>query len=305
MASPDRADLVRNAIAFLTDPKIQASPLAQRVQFLEAKGLSPAEIEHVLSRASAQNSSAQPLQVQPSYGPFLPSPPQPQRPDWRDYFITAVVSGTVAYATISLARKYLLPYLRPPTTTAYEDDRDALTAQFDAADALLKEIQADTAAMKTAVQEQREKVDNATAEVEAAVTEMRQGQSKARDEMREIREEINNVRDMLPKMIDRNKETQQQSLAELQQELKSLKALLLSRGSTVSSAPTPPLPNFPPRPTIPAWQLARPPSATAAPAADGIASPSPSVSTTSLAPPVVPNGKGKEVQVHDAAEEEL
>ncbi|KAA1468235.1 hypothetical protein DENSPDRAFT_770764 [Dentipellis sp. KUC8613] len=304
MASPDRTDLLRNAVAFLNDPKTQGSSLAQRVQFLEAKGLTPAEIEHALSSASMQNSSAPPFQAQPTYGPFLPSPLQPQRPDWRDYFITAVVSGTVAYATISLARKYLLPYLRPPTTTAYEDDRDALTAQFDAAEALLKEIQADTAAMKTSVQEQREKVDSVTAEVEAAVTEMRQGQAKARDEMREIREEINNVRDMLPKMIDRNKETQQQSLAELQQELKSLKALLLSRGSTVSSTPTPPLPNFPPRPTIPAWQLARPPSATATPAVDSIASPSPSVSLASVASPIVPNGKGKEVQVHDAADEE-
>lgn len=55
--------------------------------------------------------------------------------------------------------------------------------------------------------------------------------------------------------MEKNKESQTQSLAELQQELKSLKALLLSRGPTISSSPTPPLPSIP-RPSIPAWQLA-------------------------------------------------
>lgn len=56
-------------------------------------------------------------------------------------------------------------------------------------------------------------------------------------------------------MIEKNKDTQTQSLGELQQELKSLKALLLSRGSIMSPAPAPP-PSFTGRPSIPAWQLA-------------------------------------------------
>ena len=54
-------------------------------------------------------------------------------------------------------------------------------------------------------------------------------------------------------MIDKSKENHAQSLAELQQELKSLKALLLSRGpATVSGAATPVVPS---KPSIPAWQL--------------------------------------------------
>lgn len=58
-------------------------------------------------------------------------------------------------------------------------------------------------------------------------------------------------------MIDKNKESQTNSLAELQQELKSLKALLLSRGPSFpsSTSPAPALSNFG-RPSIPAWQLA-------------------------------------------------
>jgi peroxin-14 len=56
-------------------------------------------------------------------------------------------------------------------------------------------------------------------------------------------------------MFEKNKDSQTQSLAELQQELKSLKALLLSRGTGLSPSPSSPLP-FPGRPSIPAWQLA-------------------------------------------------
>lgn len=97
-------------------------------------------------------------------------------------------------------QKYLLPHLRPPEVTAYEEDRDALTAQFDAAEALLKEIQAETTAVRTAVEEQKERVDKVTSEVEAAAKEIRDGEAKTRDEMREIREEVNNVREILPKV---------------------------------------------------------------------------------------------------------
>ncbi|KAG9314424.1 hypothetical protein JVU11DRAFT_5221 [Chiua virens] len=279
----DRQDLIKNAVSFLQDPNSQNAPIHQRIKFLEAKGLSGPEIDQAMRLA------APPL---PVYGPA----PYQQQWDWRDYFvrlafsslppqvhplqITAVLSGTVAYGAISLFKKYLLPHLKPPTATAYEQDRDALTAQFDAAETLLKEIQAETAAVRAAVDEQREQVDKASKDVQAVVVEMRQGEAKTRDEMREIRDEIENVRDMLPKMIEKNKEAQTQSLAELQQELKSLKALLLSRApSTLTSSPSTPIPTLTGRPSIPSWQLAN--STTPLP--------------TSESPHIASNGKGKEV----------
>ncbi|KAF8560421.1 hypothetical protein OG21DRAFT_1600190 [Imleria badia] len=252
------------------EDKSQNAPLPQRIQFLEAKGLSGPEIDQAIRLAAAQ-----PLSV------YQPAPHHRQW-DWRDYFITAVVSGTVAYGAISLFKKYLLPHLKPPTATAYEQDRDALTAQFDAAEALLKEIQAETASVRAAVDEQRERVDKASRDVQAVVVEMRQGETKTRDEMREIRDEIENIREMLPKMIEKNKETQKQSLAELQQELKSLKALLLSRGpSALTSSPSTPIPALTGRPSIPSWQLAN----------------STSALVSESSPPIQSNGKGKEVEL--------
>ncbi|KAJ6503473.1 hypothetical protein C8R47DRAFT_1316667 [Mycena vitilis] len=282
MASDSRQDLVRNAVVFLNDPKSQASPLTQRIQFLEAKGLTPAEIDLAI-RQAAQGSSYAPAYTQAPY-PLMPPPPY--RWDWRDYFITAVVSGTVTYGAVALFKKYLLPHLQPPTSAAYEADRDALTAQFDAAEALLKEIQAESAAVRVAVEAQKDQIDETTKNVDAMVQEIRDGETKTRDEMREMRDEINSIREMLPKMIERNKDSQTQSLAELQHELKSLKALLLSRGPTMSgsSLPTTPLPALG-RPSIPAWQLAG------------------ASTTPNATPESTPMGNGKGKEVADAAPE--
>ncbi|KIK71076.1 hypothetical protein GYMLUDRAFT_33202 [Collybiopsis luxurians FD-317 M1] len=286
----DREELIRNAVAFLADPKSQASPLTQRIQFLESKGLTPPEIDLAIRQATNQ-SAAPTLPYRVGYPSVFGQPyPSPQW-DWRDYFITAVVSGTVLYGAVSLFKKYLSPHLQPPNSTVYEDDKDALTAQFDAAEALLKEIQTETAAVKQAVEEQKEKVDKTTKDVESVVSEMRDAEARARDEMREVRDEINTIRDMLPKMIEKNKDMQTQSLAELQQELKSLKALLLSRGPTMSSTPSPaPVLG---RPSIPAWQLAASnPGPTSFNASSSTVPPM--TTSSDLSTSGTTNGKGKE-----------
>lgn len=106
-------------------------------------------------------------------------------------------------------------------------------------------------------------------------------------------------------MLEKNKDAQSQALLDLQQELKSLKALLLSRsGPPVSSlypsspssisglgagAP-PPLP----RPSIPSWQLASP---TTAPAP----STTPALSNLTPEPGKVDKGKGRDVEVDPLA----
>ena len=87
-------------------------------------------------------------------------------------------------------------------------------------------------------------------------------------------------------MIEKNKEFQNQSLNELQQELKSLKALLLNRPAT-SSTPVSSLPLLG-RPSIPVWQLGSTPQVNSSSISSA---PSPILPNTSIA-----NGKGKEVE---------
>ena len=87
-------------------------------------------------------------------------------------------------------------------------------------------------------------------------------------------------------MVDRNKEHHTQSLNELQQEVKSLKALLLNRPTGMPSSPSP----LPPmaRPSIPAWQLSGTSSSSSSP---GVIAPATGISI----PVPEGNGKGKEV----------
>ena len=108
----DRQEYIRNAVSFLADPKVsyshiflarhfqpflqaQASSLAQRVQFLEAKGLTGPEIEEALRQANISRPHPSHIQqppYSPVYGP-LPYVPQLNPPwDWRDYFVRAATT---------------------------------------------------------------------------------------------------------------------------------------------------------------------------------------------------------------------
>lgn len=86
-------------------------------------------------------------------------------------------------------------------------------------------------------------------------------------------------------MLEKNKDAQSQNLAELQQELKSLKTLLLNRGPIIPGTSTPP-PAFglAGRPSIPAWQLTSQESSMA-PAASTSGSKTPSFQETSGSAP--------------------
>jgi peroxin-14 len=105
-----REDLVSSAQTFLSDPKVQASPLTKRLSFLESKGLTQEEITEVLNRLNNSSPpSTAPLAPQySSYGnPYGQTPELPER-DWRDWFIMAVVSSGISYGLYTLAKVCVL-----------------------------------------------------------------------------------------------------------------------------------------------------------------------------------------------------
>lgn len=55
--------------------------------------------------------------------------------------------------------------------------------------------------VRSAVEEQKERVDKTTEDIGAVVIEMRSSETKTRDEMREIRDEVTTIREMLPKVF--------------------------------------------------------------------------------------------------------
>ena len=104
-ASPtSRSALVSSAISFLRDPTTASSPLAQRIAFLESKGLSPQEIEHAMQSASSTAPQQQSF-GNPRRGFAQGGPPGSEFDrDWRDWFIMAVVGGGVGWVAVKLAQ---------------------------------------------------------------------------------------------------------------------------------------------------------------------------------------------------------
>lgn len=252
-----RQDMVASAVSFLQDPKVQQSSVSQRVSFLESKGLSPDEIDEALRQtgssgaitagAAAQAGPSHNVYAQgqgyaqgpvyynnggmPPYGMAQQQPPRYDR-DWRDWFIMAVVSGTVGYGLIALARKYLFPHLQPPNQTVLEEDRDALTARYDEVAAQLATLDAETKAVKAGVEEQKEAIEKSITEVEDTVKALREADKRRADDMDVVKSEVDAMKDSLARMFDKTKEAQTASLSELQTELKSLKSLLVSRNAS-------------------------------------------------------------------------
>lgn len=298
-AGPVRQDMVASAVSFLSDPKVQSSSMSQRVSFLESKGLRPNEIDEAIRQAGQAPAGGPSGYASYAAGPPAPyyagGPPygaypgaaqaQQQGRDWRDWFIMAVVSGTIGYGVISLAKKYLMPHLQPPNANVLEADLDSLTAKYDEVASQLQALDAQTLAVKQGLDEQKAEVEQSIKEVEDCVKSVRENEKRRDGELDRIKDDVEGIRKELTSLFEKSKQAQTNSLSELQSELKSLKSLLVSRGTvggqTGGGAPVPPRPygvgygsvgsygsptiGTPtgdaspphiPKPTIPAWQLA-------------------------------------------------
>jgi Pex14 N-terminal domain len=106
---PPREELISSAVTFLSDPKVQSSPLTKRLSFLESKGLTQEEITEVLNRLNNPPTTPTPPVSPPvpqyaAYGnPYGPPPEVPAR-DWRDWFIMAVVTSGLSYGVYTIAK---------------------------------------------------------------------------------------------------------------------------------------------------------------------------------------------------------
>lgn len=116
-SSSPRQEMVQSAVSFLSDPKVHSSSVAQRIAFLESKGLSSQEIDEALRQVGlggggGGEANRGPANYSQQRSPYAavqqPYPPYAQQAgasrDWRDWFIMAVVSGAVGYGVIALAR---------------------------------------------------------------------------------------------------------------------------------------------------------------------------------------------------------
>ncbi len=219
-----RPEAISSAVSFLSDSKVASAPLSQRISFLESKGLSAAEIDAAVTQTGGGGGGALmgPRAGAPGGGYYSPGPygvpphiaaqqaaaaaAQQQGRDWRDWFIMAVVSGTVGYGLVGLAKKYLFPHLQPPNATILESDLEALTAKYDEVAAQLAALEAESQGIRAGLEAQRDVVEASVKEVEQAVTLVRSGEKKREADMDDIKREIDRIKDDIPRVSAGNEE---------------------------------------------------------------------------------------------------
>ncbi len=131
-----------------------------------------------------------------------------------------------------------MPLIAPPTPPQLEQDKAAIDAEFSRAFALIEQLAADTATLKSAEQERTEKLDAALEEVESVISELKTANKRREEEARRIGDEVRGLREMIPKALDGWKADGDSKLRELGTELKSLKVLIGNRvGGQSASIP--------------------------------------------------------------------
>lgn len=156
--------------------------------------------------------------------------------------------------------------MQPPTSTTFETTSDSLQAQFDEAQKTLESLREQTTALAESVENDKTKINQVVEEVEECVRGFKGAEESQREEMRDFRGEIEALKALVPRVSDRNDRTDKQmiekhttsqtaALQDLQNELRSLKALLVSRQQTASSGSTGAASPVPQRTSIPAWQM--------------------------------------------------
>ncbi|OBT38505.1 hypothetical protein VE00_10986 [Pseudogymnoascus sp. WSF 3629] len=302
-----REDIVASAVTFLQDPSVAASPVESRIAFLQSKNLTQEEVDAALARADGQAAAPSyanyapqqqvARQPPPGYGGGYQQPWQPQAPpelpkrDWRDWFIMATVAGGVSYGLYTVAKRYVLPLIAPPTPPQLEQDKASIDASFEQAFTLLEQLSKDTDALKSAEEERTTRLDAALADVESAISELKTSARRRDDESRRTTDEVRALKDLIPKAMDGQKESTDARLVELNAELKSLKKLMGQRMAPAS--PTPSTFGVGPsaRATITPSNNTPAPSA---PQSNGTSSPAAPASEGGPKPASVSNGKGTE-----------
>ncbi|KAJ3284668.1 peroxisomal membrane protein pex14 [Borealophlyctis nickersoniae] len=263
-----REDVIQSAIRFLQDPKVQQSPLAKRIAFLEGKGLSSEEIEQALARAGGGSATttttttvANAAPPVPPGGPgaypppgypqyplmYAPQPPPPSQLNWKDYTLGAVGVVGAGYGLYVLAKRHILPRISWPTESSVTDDTNRINQQLVTSSNALEAVQAETGEIMKAVEAHAANVNASLDGMNALLKEMKEAEAKGDQEMKSIKDDIEGLRVMIPKMLDKSKEAQTAVITDLQNEIKSLKNLLLNRRLPLSTpgGPSSPSPTGP------------------------------------------------------------
>ncbi|KAG0005037.1 peroxisomal membrane protein pex14 [Entomortierella chlamydospora] len=249
--SGNREDILASAVKFLQDPKVQSSALGKKVSFLESKGLTSQEIEEAMRRANGTGTAVPVAPVSTALVPAgalppgavqyaqVPPPPLPAKYDWKDMFIAAVVAGGFSYTLWQIAKSVVGPKLQWPSQEELEMDKKKLDEQFEEIEKSLAEVKDSTTVVAKNVEDQTAHVKESLEGMSGVLDTMKTNDQKREQELTGLKTDIENIKDMIPKLMEKSKESQANVLNELQTEIKSLKSLLLNRRGPGAGPATP------------------------------------------------------------------
>ena len=100
---------------------------------------------------------------------------------------------------------------------------------FSRAFALIDQLAADTADIKSAETERTEKLDTTLRDVESVVSDLKTANARREAESRILADQVHGLRDLVPKALDGWKAAEDKKLEDLGSELRSLKLLVANR----------------------------------------------------------------------------
>ena len=206
-ATSIREEMVSASVKFLRDPKVTSAPLAKKIAFLESKGVTNAEIQVAISRVN--NPDIAPPTPPPASYPVMVQPSPSIGPLGTPLGIAGLALGmsTLSVMAYHFSLKYfghLLPdYLAPVQSVSVEEHRLIVK----------EELQLHEQALSKAIDDAFESVKlSLTDTLSTTHADNTATTVLDRDDVRECVEAVCESR-----------------LAEIQGDLKSLKALMLSR----------------------------------------------------------------------------
>lgn len=246
--APMNEDLINSAVSFLKDPNVALSPLNKKVEFLETKGLNEHEIEEALKRANNASSSSststtvtpstsqpqQPQQPQQANGPPVPydyygMAPQPPERTWKDYFIMATATAGVTYGLYQVVSRYLIPSIIPPLQSRIDADKEAIDEEFIKIDKVLEQLGSEQKEIKDANESKLKEIDVVIDNINDFLSKYNKDKLKFDDDLRLMKLEVDNLKNSVEKNMKLTKDNLQDELAEITEELGSLKNLIKAR----------------------------------------------------------------------------
>lgn len=251
-----RPELVQSAVNFLNDPNVEKSTLEKKVAFLEAKGLTSAEIKNAIAQSISSTSNTTPspsipfgeniiISPQPSSTPQLPLYPEPARTTWREYLLTSVIFGAVGYSIYGLTQSFLAPLLKWPSEADLDLERQKMDEQFEQAFQAIENMKKETQTVLNKVYHQNEVIEKTLLSLSEAIEALKDQDKTRNIDIDKLWEEMEVVKKLIPDSFTKSRDSQTSLLGDLQGEIRALKSLVGRRAGTTPISSSLTLPNSP------------------------------------------------------------